>query len=94
MQSFLTQTAVKVSLAFHTFLPDIDECASAPCQNDGSCLDAINGYTCDCVDGYEGTDCEIGKFDHLMSQSQPASSTSMLLNLSNILATQLCLLAS
>ena len=39
---------------------DINECASAPCQNDGTCTDNINGYTCTCRDGYEGSNCETG----------------------------------
>ena len=34
--------------------PIIDPCASVTCQNDGVCL---NG-TCDCPDGYMGTNCE------------------------------------
>ena len=39
---------------------DIDECASSPCQNGGSCTDQVNGYSCNCVYGYNGTDCETG----------------------------------
>ena len=39
---------------------DIDECASSPCQNGGSCTDQVNGYICNCVNGYHGTDCETG----------------------------------
>ena len=39
---------------------DIDECAISPCQNGGSCTDRINAYTCDCADGYFGTNCETG----------------------------------
>ena len=39
---------------------DIDECATIPCQNGGSCTDQVNGYTCNCVDGYYGNDCETG----------------------------------
>ena len=47
-------------LTFHLSLPDIDECASSPCQNGGTCTDAVNSYTCACVDGYNGDDCETG----------------------------------
>ena len=41
-------------------ISDIEECSSQPCQNEGTCNDQPNGYTCDCVDGYEGTHCETG----------------------------------
>ena len=45
-------------------LVDIDECSSFPCMNEGTCIDAVNSYTCACVDGmpiYTGTQCEIGE---------------------------------
>ena len=38
----------------------IDECASSPCQNGGTCVDDINSYSCNCDVGYEGTNCETG----------------------------------
>ena len=37
---------------------DIDECVSSPCENAGACVDDVNGYSCECVGGYEGTHCE------------------------------------
>ena len=36
-----------------------DECASETCNNGGTCDDGVNTFTCRCVDGYEGTNCEI-----------------------------------
>ena len=39
---------------------DIDECATIPCQNGGSCTDQVNGYTCNCIAGYDGINCETG----------------------------------
>ena len=42
---------------------DINECASSPCQNGGTCQDSINAYYCKCVAGYEGDNCEIGRLD-------------------------------
>lgn len=41
-------------------LTDIDECLSHACQNDATCVDGINDYTCICVTGYEGEFCETG----------------------------------
>lgn len=32
----------------------MDECASSPCVNDGTCMDGINGYTCVCPKGVKG----------------------------------------
>ena len=43
------------------FLPDIDDCASSPCQNSGTCTDGVNEYTCTCVTGYTGSNCEISR---------------------------------
>ena len=33
---------------------NIDECASAPCQNEGICHDYEAGYVCTCQLGYFG----------------------------------------
>lgn len=40
---------------------DIDECKSSPCQNGGNCRDGLNDYTCECVGGWEGKNCESGE---------------------------------
>ena len=40
---------------------DIDDCADQPCQNGATCIDAVNNYTCNCVAGYTGKNCSIGK---------------------------------
>ena len=40
---------------------EINECASAPCQNGASCIDEVNGYSCECKEGYEGDNCETSK---------------------------------
>ena len=47
-------------IANRNFLKDIDDCASNPCQNGGTCNDGVNSYTCDCVPGHAGDNCEIG----------------------------------
>jgi len=38
---------------------DVDDCSGSPCLNGGTCKDGMNSYTCVCVPGYSGTDCEI-----------------------------------
>jgi len=46
----------------YTYVPVyVDDCASDPCQNGGNCTDYIDLYTCTCLDGYEGYDCQAGK---------------------------------
>jgi len=49
------------------FLPcslktDIDDCASHPCKNNGSCTDRVNGFNCSCAPGFNGTQCETGNY--------------------------------
>ena len=40
------------------FADNINECASAPCQNAGTCVDEVNGYWCVCTAGYTGLLCQ------------------------------------
>ena len=47
-------------------LPDIDECSSSPCENDGICTDAVNMFTCSCAAGYSGDNCETSKFSIIL----------------------------
>ena len=41
-----------------SFVLDIDDCESDPCQNGATCVDGVNSYTCICVKGFTGHDCE------------------------------------
>ena len=51
----------KIFLNFSLITADIDDCVGQPCENGGTCIDAVNDYTCNCVDGYAGKNCSIGK---------------------------------
>ncbi|XP_019630974.1 PREDICTED: fibropellin-1-like isoform X2 [Branchiostoma belcheri] len=39
---------------------ETDECSSNPCANGATCEDEVDGYTCSCVPGYGGDQCETG----------------------------------
>ena len=36
---------------------NIDECTSSPCANNGTCIDQINGYACNCTTGFINSHC-------------------------------------
>ena len=38
------------------------ECASNPCMSGATCNEDINKYTCTCVPGYNGINCEEGGY--------------------------------
>lgn len=46
---------------FYCHISEINECLSFPCKNGGSCKDLINNYTCACVPGYTGYNCQLGR---------------------------------
>ena len=36
-------------VVIHSMVIDVDDCASGPCLNGGTCTDDVNGYTCKCA---------------------------------------------
>ena len=44
-----------------SYILDVNECQSAPCQNGGTCKDLVNQFECTCTQRYNGTLCEKGK---------------------------------
>ena len=40
---------------------DIDECASNPCHNSGTCTNMNNEFLCTCAAGFSGKTCEEGE---------------------------------
>ena len=40
-------------------LDTADQCESSPCQNDGLCIDGDYRYTCQCLPGFTGINCEV-----------------------------------
>uniref|UniRef100_A0A8C0L5B0 Coagulation factor X n=1 Tax=Canis lupus dingo TaxID=286419 RepID=A0A8C0L5B0_CANLU len=63
-----------------TVRADGDQCESSPCQNQGQCKDGLLEYSCICLEGYEGKNCELstrklcsvdnGDCDHSFSITQ------------------------
>ena len=37
---------------------NINECESVPCQYNGTCVDLVSAYRCECIDGITGSNCE------------------------------------
>jgi len=48
-------------ICIYGVVSDIDECLPAPCLNGGQCTNGLDQYTCTCVPGWQGTNCEQGK---------------------------------
>ena len=46
-------------------LSEIDECASNPCENGGSCVDDVGSFLCNCSAGYSDFVCSTGRSDIL-----------------------------
>jgi hypothetical protein len=47
---------------------DVDECAIDPCLNGATCNNLVGNFSCSCVVGWEGKQCEINPNDCLMNE--------------------------
>ncbi len=49
---------------------DVDECFLRPCKNGGTCSNSPGSYSCQCVEGYTGRDCQTGNHTKMASNVQ------------------------
>uniref|UniRef100_A0A3Q2DZV4 Coagulation factor IX n=1 Tax=Cyprinodon variegatus TaxID=28743 RepID=A0A3Q2DZV4_CYPVA len=49
----------KKTMEFWSGYIDGNQCDSSPCLNQGSCIDHLGDYTCNCKSGFAGKNCEI-----------------------------------
>ena len=46
-------------------ITDTDDCAGVTCSDQGTCVDGIDSYTCDCDAGYTDSECSTSEFIYL-----------------------------
>ena len=63
MMSIYVVCLVVISDIIYSWVLVDDACNANPCNNGGRCTNATNevGYECECVSGWIGRNCEIGK---------------------------------
>lgn len=67
-KSFVTVLPIVISeLLFGIAV--INECLPGICLNNGTCTDLVNAYRCDCVLGFDGTNCENSTYRIFCSQN-------------------------
>lgn len=51
----------EVIVGYGVLIAEINNCDSSPCQNNGTCTNRVNNYTCNCIPGFTGGNCETRK---------------------------------
>ena len=51
----------------------MDDCINVICKNGGTCRDSPGSFSCDCVNGYTGPECQTGKHIKATLQSYNAA---------------------
>ena len=46
---------------------DIDDCASTPCENNGTCTDLVADFQCACAAGFTGKNCSQSKWRNVFA---------------------------
>jgi len=55
------KTILRSSFLLANPFTDIDDCVNHTCGNGGSCEDGVNSYSCNCLVGFTGDQCETGR---------------------------------
>ena len=58
----LSTSIITLALSLLNFSVDLDDCVNHNCSNGASCIDGINGYSCNCSVGFSGEHCENSKY--------------------------------
>ena len=45
---------------------DIDDCTDTSCLNGGTCVDGVDTFTCTCLPGWTGTNCEFSELVYII----------------------------
>ena len=49
---------------------NVDECLSNPCLHNGTCVDDVNGYFCECIRGFTGKTMKLKYFQQWLKRSK------------------------